>query len=126
MSDLGEILALLSLAGVLAFAIEAFIKRIPVPTAYKEIASTLIGLAIAVGYDFDMIEAFMRLADRTPTVPYIGSIVTGLFLGRGANLFHDLIVRLRTVPAPATSAPLVNYEAEQIMNADQKRIDRKN
>lgn len=49
-------------------------------------ASAVVGVALALAYQLDLVEALTELS-----FPYVGCILTGLVLGRGANYINDLI-----------------------------------
>lgn len=54
-----------------------------------------------------------------PTVPYVGPILTGLILGRGANFLNVLYRRLQVVAAPAQpveSVPVDPVSVQEILD----------
>lgn len=89
---------------VLAVLVEAIIEWLgtPIPPVYKPYVAALLGVVICLAYGADLPAAF-----GLPTVPYVGSVVTGLVIGRGSNYLNDLISRLKVVTAPATPVDAV-------------------
>ena len=49
----------------------------------------VVGVALAVLYGVDL----LRLAGLVSPVPYVGSVLTGLLIGRGANFVNDFVDR---------------------------------
>jgi hypothetical protein len=50
----------------------------------------VIGLVIALNYDIDL----FALAGLEGRVPFVGAVLTGLIMSRGANIVSDIIGRL--------------------------------
>lgn len=50
-------------------------------------ASALVGILLCIAYRADL----LALAGLQATTPFIGYIITGLVIGRGANYLHDLV-----------------------------------
>lgn len=53
---------------------------------WTKYASAVVGAVLALAYQLDLVEALTGLS-----YPYIGCVLTGLVLGRGANYINDLI-----------------------------------
>ncbi len=51
-----------------------------------------LGLVIALNYNIDV----FQLAGMEGQVPYVGAVLTGLIMSRGANIVNDLIDRLNS------------------------------
>jgi hypothetical protein len=83
---------------VLATLVEAIVEYlfVPVPTLYKPYAAAALAVAVCVAYGADLPHAL-----GLPYVPYVGSVVTGLVAGRGANYLADIMRRIQTVGVPA-------------------------
>ncbi|MBI2304697.1 MAG: hypothetical protein HYU86_08140 [Chloroflexi bacterium] len=45
-----------------------------------------VGVGLSLAYGLDMMRVFL---DISPRLPYLGEVLTGLILGRGANYVHD-------------------------------------
>lgn len=71
-----------------AFVVEALVEYFVAEWAgdNAKYAAAVVGILLAVGFQLDMFRAFLGLES---TIPYIGSIVTGFVLGRGANFVND-------------------------------------
>ena len=51
-----------------------------------------VGVITCVIYNVDLFAAF----GLTTTVPFIGSVFTGLVIGRGSNYLNDFVTRIRS------------------------------
>lgn len=49
-----------------------------------------IGVAFCLVYKLDLLAVF----GLTTTLPFFGSVVTGILVGRGSNYLHDLVAKL--------------------------------
>ncbi len=58
---------------------------------WDRIGALIIGLLIAIGTGADLFQ-LMEIPFR---FPYIGTILTGLLISRGANFMHDLFMALK-------------------------------
>lgn len=83
---------------VLAVLVEGILEYLgtPIPAQYKPYAAAVLGVVVCIAYGADLPAAF-----GLPPVPYVGSVVTGLVIGRGSNYINDLISRLKVITAPA-------------------------
>jgi hypothetical protein len=83
---------------VLAVLIEGIVEYLgsPIPSQLKPYAAAALGVLVCVAYGADLPAAF-----GLPSVPYVGSVVTGLVIGRGSNYLNDLVNRLKVITAPA-------------------------
>lgn len=84
--------------GFFAFLAERLTERLVkpwVPEQYREpvaVVSTLImGLGAAIGFRLDIINAILAAAGiGDPLSPWVSIVVTGLIIGGGSQLVHDL------------------------------------
>lgn len=96
-----QFLSILALAAVAEVLIETLKPAISplVPRFIKQpylYLSALVGLALAFNYNADLIAALLSsLSDSHSAATPAGVAMTGLLLGRGANVVHDLIDRVR-------------------------------
>ncbi|MDQ5983462.1 MAG: hypothetical protein RUMPE_01195 [Eubacteriales bacterium SKADARSKE-1] len=58
--------------------------------SWKMLASIILGILVAVAYKLDLPEYF----NLKSNFPYVGNILTGILLSRGANYTFDLINKL--------------------------------
>ena len=58
------------------------------------IGALVIGLLIAFGTNCDM----FQLLKIPVVIPYVGIILTGILISRGANFVHDLLIKLQKPP----------------------------
>ena len=56
--------------------------------------SVLIGVALCIVYQVDLLLYFNLI----PPWPWVGSLITGLLIGRGSNFVHDFAGRWLTKP----------------------------
>lgn len=93
MDAFGNMLAAVtSLAVVLERLIEYLIKP-PIPEQYHKYIPYLaaaLGLGVAFGFSLDLITPLLAQFDIVPAVGWMGEVVTGLLIGGGSNLLHDL------------------------------------
>lgn len=52
-----------------------------------------IGLLLAIGTGMDL----MEIVDVPMKIPYVGVVLTGLLISRGANFLHDLLASVNNV-----------------------------
>ncbi len=62
-----------------------------VPAWFLRYISALVGISLAIAYRADALALFGLVAWS----PWIGYIVTGLIIGRGANYLNDIVDRWR-------------------------------
>ena len=93
-----EFFGILALAvvieGVVTYANEWFVKGKP---QWKQIATVLFGVAIALAYGVDLV-AMLGLES---TVPFVGSVLSGILLSRGSNYLNDLLQSLQALGTKA-------------------------
>lgn len=61
--------------------------------SYDRVGSVAFGELIAIGGNID----FLATVGLPMRVPYLGSILTGLLISRGANFMHDLLENLNNI-----------------------------
>lgn len=59
-------------------------------TPWQIIVSLVLGVTIAVAYNFDLLKHFGMQSN----IPYIGCVLTGILVSRGSNYVYDLIGKL--------------------------------
>lgn len=71
-----------------AFVVEALVEYFIAEWAgdKAKYAAAAVGVLLAVGFRMDLFRAFLGLGS---TIPYLGSVITGLVMGRGANFVND-------------------------------------
>ena len=57
---------------------------------YLRYTASLVGVILCLAYGLDIVGDALGIA---PRVPYLGEVLTGLMLGRGANYVHDFYTR---------------------------------
>ncbi len=88
-----ELTAILFLAtfveGTTEYLFGAYTKAQP----YLAYIALFIGVLCSVAYKVDIL-AYLGL---TTTIPYVGSIISGLIIGRGSNYINDIISKFQIV-----------------------------
>jgi divalent metal cation (Fe/Co/Zn/Cd) transporter len=94
---------------ILVVIVEALIEYFgtPIPSAYKPYVAAVVGVLLCLGYGADLLAALGYPAG----LPYVGTVLTGLLISRGSNVFNDLVSRLNTRSAPATTVDAVERRA---------------
>jgi hypothetical protein len=85
----------------LAVLVEGLIEYFaqPVQSQYKPYVAALLAVVLCVAYHADLLAALGYAAE----VPYVGNVLTGLMISRGANYLNDLVSRLRVIQTPVTT-----------------------
>lgn len=89
-----NILGLLVIA-VLAEAVWETLKMVwdKGKVSIDRVGAIAIGLLIALGTGFDI----LKMVDVPINIPYIGMILTGILISRGANFVHDLLGKVNNI-----------------------------
>lgn len=89
-----NILSLLVIA-VLAEAVWETLKMVwdKGKVSIDRIGAIVIGLLIALGTGFDI----LKIVDVPINIPYLGIILTGILISRGANFIHDLLGKVNNI-----------------------------
>lgn len=58
---------------------------------WEMLVAVLIGIMVALAYNIDL----FALVGLSSSVPYVGSILTGILISRGSNYIFDLIKSLQ-------------------------------
>ena|ERR1044071_12853 len=96
---------------VLVIIVEALVEYFgtPIPSAYKPYVAAVLGIVLCLAYGADL----LALLGYPASVPLVGSVLTGLLISRGSNVFNDLVSRLNVVHTPA--APVDRVERERLV-----------
>lgn len=94
---------------MLAIIVEALIEYFgqPLPATWKPYAGAVVGVLLCLAYGADLLARFGFPA----RLPYVGEVLTGLLIGRGANVFNDLASRL--VPLRSVARVVVSEQTTQ-------------
>ena len=82
----------LFLALVLERLFELYVKP-PIPERFKWVVPYLAGLAglgLAFVFSIDLMTPVLEAAGITPAADWLGRVLTGLAIGGGSNLVHEL------------------------------------
>ncbi|MFQ5873020.1 MAG: hypothetical protein ACE5JL_04375 [Dehalococcoidia bacterium] len=91
-TSIGTILALAFLAESLTeYLFSRLLVNLGISKDYLRYVAAVVGVALAVAYEVDILEEFL---DVGTDYPVVGEVFTGLLLGRGANFAHDFYSRL--------------------------------
>lgn len=99
----------------LAVIVESLVKyatyKLPkgfVPPWLKVYAGMAIGVVLCILYSADLMPIL-----GLPAVPAVGTVVTGLLIGRGANVIHDIFDRIKIVSTPAAPVKAVLEQSNE-------------
>lgn len=96
MQPIGALAAALVLAVLVESMVEYFAADwAPAPRATKYLAAVA-GVGLALGFGVDLLGDVLGV--RTG-VPFLGEVLSGLIIGRGANYVSDFVGRVRGGPA---------------------------
>lgn len=65
------------------------------------VGALVVGLALAIGTGLDL----MSMVGIPMTIPYVGIILTGLLVSRGANFIHDILASINNIQSNSKIAP---------------------
>lgn len=87
---------------ILAVIVEALIEYFgsPIPSKYKIYTAALVGITLCLLYGADLL-GHLGYSAR---LPYVGEVLTGLLIARGANYFNSFAEALLTLGKPSTRA----------------------
>lgn len=91
-----ELTAILSAALFMALVLERLVELLVKPLIPDNLAQVTpyltggLGVLAAFAFSIDLITPTLEAFDVTPAVSWAGTLLTGLVLGGGSNLIHDL------------------------------------
>ena len=59
---------------------------------WKQILAAVFGVVVAIGYNLDFIAMF----GLESSIPYLGTVLTGLAISRGSNFVADLVKQVQS------------------------------
>jgi len=65
---------------------------------WQQLAAMIIGVTVAVVYNVDIFAMF----GVTSTIPFVGSVLSGILISRGSNYIFDLFKQLTTAKETPT------------------------
>lgn len=84
------IMVAILIEGIVTYFNEFFVSsNIP----WQMIFSLILGMVISVSYELDL----PNHLGLKSTIPYVGSILTGILISRGSNYLYDLINKLTKI-----------------------------
>lgn len=97
---------------LLAVLVEGLIEYFgnPIPSLYKRYASLILGIVVCVLYEADL----LAMVGLESEIEYVGAVLTGAVVGRGANYVNDFISRLNVIRQPATTVDRVERNTHSI------------
>lgn len=87
MEYFGLFLLAVVVEGVITYVKEFFVKG---NMRWEMLSSIMLGVFVAVAYGVDM----LAMLGMNTSIPYIGSILTGILISRGSNYVCDLVKAL--------------------------------
>lgn len=103
----------IALALALAIITEGIVEYLgaPIPSAYKPYAAAVLGILVCVAYNADVLALLGQ-----PSVPYVGAVLTGVMVSRGASYVNDLVSKLGVVPVPAAPVDVIEDQSKGAFN----------
>jgi hypothetical protein len=106
MQPAGQLTIILVFAVLVEMLVEYFVKPLipktedPEPKwyytlPYSRYAAGIVGIALCLVYRLDIIALLFGVVAHSQTWSYVGMVLTGLLISRGANYVHDWIVNVR-------------------------------
>ena len=83
---------------------------------WEVVASFVIGAVATFGYHLDLVEALLGM---TPSIPYLGYVVSAIVIARGSNYVFDLIGKFTGAKAEVDSI----LEGDEARPADEHNED---
>lgn len=89
-----KIISILSLAvlteGIITYFKEFFVNG---DVSFSMLFSIILGIVIAIAYKLDLPEYL----DLKSSIPYVGSILTGVLISRGSNYLYDILKSITSI-----------------------------
>ena len=89
-----KIMSILSLAvlteGIITYFKEFFVNG---DVSFSMLFSIILGIVIAIAYKLDLPEYL----DLKSSIPYVGSILTGVLISRGSNYLYDILKSITSI-----------------------------
>jgi len=63
---------------------------------WKRIASLAGGIVLAILFQVDVLASL----GLTAIVPFVGQVLTGILISRGANVFYDVVKAIKAISSP--------------------------
>lgn len=84
------VMAAVLVEGIITYFNEFFVSG---DAPWQMILSLVLGTVVAIAYEFDL-PKYLNMASN---VPYVGCILTGILISRGANYIYDLLTKITTM-----------------------------
>lgn len=81
------VMAAVLVEGIITYFNEFFVSG---DAPWQMILSLVLGTVVAIAYKFDL----PKYLNMESNVPYIGCILTGILISRGANYIYDLLTKI--------------------------------
>lgn len=87
-----NITSVFALAILVEGIVEYFVSNPEKAQPWLKYVAAILGILVCVVYKVDLIASL----GITTAIPYVGSVITGLVIGRGSNYLNDFITKVRT------------------------------
>ena len=84
------VMAAVLVEGIITYFNEFFVSG---DAPWKMILSLVLGTVVAIAYKFDL----PKYLNMESNVPYVGCILTGILISRGANYIYDLLTKINVM-----------------------------
>ena len=84
------VMAAVLVEGIIIYFNEFFVSG---DAPWQMILSLVLGTVVAIAYKFDL----PKYLNMESNVPYVGCILTGILISRGANYIYDLLTKINVM-----------------------------
>lgn len=90
MQFIGLFLAAIVVEGIVSYSKLIFVDK---RFQWQNVAAIGLGVIIALAYRIDLFD----IAGLAATIPYVGTVLTGILLSRGSNYIYEIIKKITAV-----------------------------
>lgn len=105
--------ALFILATLVEGIVEYFISTPNKNQPWLKYVAALVGILVCVVYKMDL----LAILGVTTTIPYVGSVLTGIAVGRGSNYLNDLVSNLQVLKTQVTVQSPTSVQTDTTIQA---------
>ncbi len=108
---------------VLAVIVEAVVQNAfaDVPARWKPYIALVLSIVLCIAYGADVLGQLGYSANW----PFVGSVLTGILISRGANVFNDIVQRIRNPPYALIESVEIDQSPLMAVEADADELARK-
>jgi hypothetical protein len=107
--NLGPLFAIFVLAIFVEGFVEYFVSTPDKAQPWVKYVAAALGVVLSIAYGLDLLAAL----GVATVYPFVGSVITGLIVGRGSNYLNDFVSRVR---APKSSVSVTGPDMKTTVN----------